>query len=87
MFDNEDNQIYIIANKYLGKLGFYIMRINMLNPFLGPENAQFIVKWNRNLDISDASIAILRDQENGYKEIVVSYKTIFINVYNIMVLD
>ena len=61
MFDNEDNHIYIIANKYSGKLGFYIMRINMLNPFAGPENAKFIVNWNRNLDIGDASIFILRD--------------------------
>jgi hypothetical protein len=61
MFDNEDDHIYIIANKHSGKLGFYIMRINMLNPFAGLENARFIVNWNRNLDIGDASIFILRD--------------------------
>lgn len=87
MFDNEDNHIYIIANKHSQKLGFFIKRINMLNPFIGTENAKFIIKWSRSLDIGDASIFILRDQAKGYKEIVVAYKTIFINVYNIMVLD
>lgn len=88
MFDNEDKHIYIISNKHGGKLGFYIKKINMMNPFADRgENKGFIVNWNRNLDIGDASIFILRDQAKGYKEIVVSYKTIFINVYNILVLD
>ena len=60
MFDNEDKHIYIISNKHGGKLGFYIMRINMMNPFAG-QDSKFIVNWSRNLDIGDASIFILRD--------------------------
>ena len=62
MFDNEDKHIYIISNKHGGKLGFYIKKINMMNPFADRgENKGFIVNWNRNLDIGDASIFILRD--------------------------
>jgi hypothetical protein len=39
------------------------------------------------LDIDDCHINILKDNKEGYKEVVVSYKTIFVNIYTILVLD
>jgi len=45
--------------------------------------------WPNKLNIGDANILISRgeDKELGskYKELIVSYKTIFINTYNIIV--
>jgi hypothetical protein len=33
LFDAEDNQIYIIANKLNGELGFYILNLQGNNPY------------------------------------------------------
>ena len=33
LFDAEDNQIYIIANKLYGELGFYILRLDGNDPY------------------------------------------------------
>ena len=85
-YDPESNSLYIIANRLEGQLGFYILNIAINDPYPGGTNS-FILKWKRSLEIGDCAINILRDQKNGFKEIVISYKTIFINVYTIMVID
>ena len=87
LFDAEDNQIYIIANKLNGELGFFILRLEGKDPYQKKGVNQFIVKWPRKLDIDDCHINILKDSKRGYKEVVVSYKTIFVNIYTILVLD
>lgn len=49
-----------------------------------------MTSWRHNLEIGDANIFILRgqDQRSGqYKELIVSYKTIYINTYNIVLTD
>ena len=87
MYDAEDDKIYLIANKFHGELGFYILNIVASDPYPGGEENTFILKWKRQLDIGDCDIAILREPEKRIKEIVISYKTIYINVYTIMVID
>ena len=62
------------------------MNLAFKDPYPGGKNS-FILKWKRSLEIGDCAINILRDKQNGFKEIVISYKTIFINVYTIMVVD
>ena len=32
-------------------------------------------------------MCILKDEKKGFKELIVGYKTIYINVYNIIVMD
>jgi hypothetical protein len=42
------------------------------------------------LDIGDADIEVQRDTDehgNQFKELIVSFKTIFINIYSILVFD
>ena len=56
------------------------------DPFVN-DTTVFLVKWDTRLTIGDVSLHILRDKEKEYKEIIISYKTIFINVYSIVVLD
>jgi hypothetical protein len=45
------------------------------------------MKWKNKLDIADADIAVVRNEDKKFKELVVSYKTIFINTYNVKVID
>lgn len=50
-------------------------------------DVNFLIKYNNKLEIGDASISVLRDKQNGFKELVLSYKTIFINTYTVHVMD
>lgn len=84
VYDEEDNVFYILANKYEEKLGFFIIKINEHNPL---KDSQFIIKWKNKLDINDSNIFVLRNQKSGIKELIISFKTIYINTYNIMAMD
>ena len=39
------------------------------------------------LDIGDADLHLVDDQERGLKQLIVSYKCININTYNIVIMD
>ena len=41
---------------------------------------KFILKWKNKLDIADADVNIIREG-SSFKELVISYKTIFMNTY------
>ena len=83
IYDEEEQQFIILANKFREKLGFFILTIQELDP----KKVRFIVKWGNKLDIGDTSMAINRDKSTGVKELVVSFKTIYINTYNVLVMD
>ena len=55
---------YVLANKVLleqDTLGFYIVKINSLNP----RDFTFLIKWSNKLNISDANLTMLHDPETG----------------------
>lgn len=52
-----------------------------------PYQSKFFIKYKNKLDIGDTDISVLRDVKNQVKELIISYKTIYINTYNIIVLD
>ena len=81
--DDEDSVFYVLANKYEEKLGFFLIKMHesRVNEY------SFLTKYKNKLDIGDAAVAVLRDREKGYKELVISYKTIYINTYNVHVMD
>lgn len=81
--DQEDSVFYILANKYDEKLGFFLIKMSDSDT----DNRTFLTKYKNKLDIGDASVSVLRDREHGYKELVISYKTIYINTYNVHVMD
>ena len=91
--DQDDSVFYILANKYDEKFGFFLIRIK--DRWTGKFNLQkkdnpsfeFIISYKNKLEIGDASVAVLRDRVQGYKELVLSYKTIYINTYNVHVMD
>ena len=45
--------------------------------------------WSHKLDLGNANMYILRGIDNGieYKELIVGYKTIYINTYTLWVTD
>lgn len=81
--DHEERVFYLLANKFKEKLGIFLIRFDENNPM---EHC-FVLRWKNKLDIADASIKIVRNHKNKYKELVVSFKTIFINTFNVFVLD
>jgi len=81
--DHEDRVFYLLANKFEEKLGLFMIRFSEVDP----REHQFFMKWKNKLDIADADVAVMRNQQKKYKELVVSYKTIFINTYNVQVID
>lgn len=83
IFDEEDRLFYFLSNKYDEKLGFFVFSICEQDPL----DHRFFIKYKNKLDIGDADIYILRSKKNRLKEIVISYKTIYINTFNILVMD
>lgn len=85
IYDHEDKVFYLLANMHYGKLGLFLIKFSERNP--QNNNHKFFLKYNNKLDISDADIAVLRNPVNNFKELIISYKTIFINTYTVRVID
>ena len=83
IYDEEDRLFYFLSNKFEEKLGFFVFSISEHDPL----DHRFFIKYKNKLDIGDADIYILRSKKNRLKEIIISYKTIFINTFNIIVMD
>jgi len=86
-YDQEDDCFYFLANKKKDLLGFYLFKFKEQNPLKFEE----ITVWNSRLDIDNCTIAILRGHDPVtkmyFKELIVAYKTIYINTYNVVVMD
>lgn len=87
-YDEEDNKFYFLTNKFRGSLGFYLIEFVHDNP----KSYNFMTMWNHKLDLDDANINILRGHDTikrgqiqGYKELIISFKTCFLNTYNVIV--
>jgi hypothetical protein len=52
-----------------------------------PTKSKFLINFNNKLDIGDANITILRNRTKNIKEIVIGFKTIFLNTYSLFVMD
>ena len=81
--DHEEHVFYMLANKYQEKLGIFLVRFNEEKP----HKFNFLLKWKNKLDVSDADVNIVRNVKKKYKELVVSFKTIFMNTFNVQVID
>lgn len=89
VYDYEDQAFYVMANRYKGKLGFFVIRFQEEDP----DDSHFLIKLKNKLEINDANIFVMRtmgqgpEKNNNYKELVLSFKTIYLNAFNITVLD
>ena len=82
-YDIEDKVFYMLSNRYANRLGTFLIMFHEKDP----NKFHFILRVKNKLDIDDANITIVRDKERGYKQLLLSHKTIYMNSYNIKVFD
>lgn len=67
-------------------IGFYLMKFRPSNP----RRVMILTEWRHKLDIADVFLKIVHGNDpavGNYKELVVGYKTIFMNTYTVHVED
>ena len=82
-YDSEDKCFYIIGNRFNTKFGVFIAKFDEMNP----QDFEFILKMKTGLMIDCADIEIIRDKVNMYKELIITFKTQYLNTFNLQVLD
>ena len=83
-YEHRSNKaFYVCANMHQDRLGFYVLKINEDDPYGGV----FMIKLPNRLNFGDVNITFINDPEKQYEEVVISYKTAYINTYNILVLE
>ena len=93
IYDDEDHCFYLVANKFDEKLGFFIIKMDeRVSDPIKEGDYKFLTKYKNKLDIGDCKLFVMRSNvgKNGdtmLKELVISYKTIYINTYNIVIMD
>jgi len=83
IFDNDDNSFYILANSLEDKLGIYLLKIGQNDPC----KTEFLIKWKNKLNVNDVNVFINRNAKHQFKELIVTFKSIYINIYSVIVLD
>lgn len=76
-----------MANKKELKLGYYLFNVDIDNP---DKKSTYLINWNNKLDIGNCDLHILKEKDKDgieRKSIVVSYKCIGINTFNVFVID
>ena len=59
LYDEDDRQFYLVANKYDEKLGFFIIKMSETDPI---NNFKFLTKYKNKLDIGDCKLFVMRSQ-------------------------
>jgi hypothetical protein len=81
-FESETREFYVLCNREGQKLGFYVLKFSEKDV----HRNKFLIKFQNKLDIGDVEMYI-NYLESGNREMVIGYKSIYINIYTITVLD
>jgi hypothetical protein len=80
-----DNKFFLMCNKRMGLLGQFLVALDTDNI---NEPATYFIHWSNKLDISDCDMQVMTDKKTKkVMNIVVSFKNIGINTYNVFVYD
>lgn len=76
----------MLSNKKDGKLGYYLFDVDIEDP---NADSQYLINWNNKLDIGNCDMHMMSEIKDGVEEnaIVISYKSIDINTFNVFVID
>jgi len=90
----DDTYFYVLANKKESKLGYYLLEVDCRCP---DEDSKYLIRWSNKLDIGNCDLHLMTediyDKKNKdlvlrrERSIVVSYKCIGINTFNVFVID
>jgi len=85
LYDEEDKMFYFLCGKKNGIIGFFLVSFNESDP----HDYKYLTMWRHQLDIDDAHMAISRgtDKDGPFKELIISYKTIYINTFTVVTKD
>lgn len=85
---SDSHNFYCLANKKEQRLGFYLFSVNMDDP---DKTSEYLIKWTNKLDIGNCDMHIMNEMdkktEKMQSKIVVSFKSIGINTFNVFVID
>jgi hypothetical protein len=78
----------VLANKRNNRLGYYLFQVNIQEPDSLYKDANgipqnYLIKWENKLEIANCDIQMLSGE--GIENVVVSYKCIGINTFNVFV--
>lgn len=82
-----NKKFYVLANKFMRKLGYFLLELDlMLDKMKKP---RYVIKWENKLEIDDASLNFFQYDENDVESetLVVSYKSIHINLYTVLLIN
>lgn len=79
-------KFYVLANKCNKLLGYYLLEVSEQERGKSCR-ANYIINWKSKLDIEDARLFLLRDNHDKQDSLVVSYKSIHVNTYNILLIS
>lgn len=84
-YDEEDGVFYTVSNKKNNQLGFFLTRYDSKDI---SKDLEEIIVLNNKLNIDDVTLQIVRGQNKAgkpYKELVIGYKTIYLNTYQVTI--
>ena len=85
-----EDKFYMLANKFDRKLGYFLLELPEKKP-KDDQPPKFLIRWTNKLEIGDAGLHLLEIQREGcdkpVKELVVSYKQIYVNLYTVFVIE
>ena len=74
-----------MCNKRFGKLGQFLFYIDCNSP---EKDAKYFIHWSNKLDVADCDMSLVQDLKTGEDvNMIVSFKNIGINTYNVFVYD
>lgn len=83
VYDQDDKSFYICGNAYGENLGIYIVRIHENKPY----SFDYLVKQKTKLEVDNVDFFILRGKQHEFKELIISYKTMYVNTLSLVVMD
>ena len=85
IYDDEDENFYLLCNKKEETLGFFLIKFSKSDP----KDFLFVTMVRHNLDIGNVNMFISRGKSDGkvFKELIIGYKMIFINTYTVLSID
>ena len=88
IYDDDMDTFYVLANKLQGKKGIFLLRIRK-DEETQECQGEFVLRFGTDLEIGDCSISVFfsREPQKQTKEIVLCYKTIYINTLSVMCID
>jgi len=84
---SSDTHFFVICNRSCSKLGCYLFSIEIKNPH---NQCTYYINWTNKLDLGNCDLNVMKQEnKDGEMEefVVVSYKSIGINTFNVFVID